>query len=110
MNRILEIRTYTLQPGSGARFHALIEEQSVPLLQAAGMDVVRYGQSVQDPDQYYLMRAYDDLAHLEASQASFYGSAAWREGPREAVVAAIVHSINSVLWLTSEVIDALRHS
>ena len=49
MKRILETRTYTLQPGSGARCHALIDQESVPLLKAAGMDVVRLAASSLPP-------------------------------------------------------------
>ncbi len=54
------------------------------------------------------MRAFTDLPHLEASQASFYSSSAWHDGPREAIVGLIVSSINAVLWLDEQAIDALR--
>ncbi len=37
MKRLLEIRSYMLHAGTGARFHALINDQSVALLRAAGM-------------------------------------------------------------------------
>ncbi len=36
--RLVEIRSYKLKPGTGATFHSLVSEQSVPLLRAARMD------------------------------------------------------------------------
>jgi hypothetical protein len=35
------------------------------------MDIVSFGNSVDDNDAYYLIRAYEDLTHLNASQARF---------------------------------------
>ncbi|CAB4600055.1 MAG: hypothetical protein ACK50Z_10315 [Betaproteobacteria bacterium] len=48
--RVIEIRSYKLKPGTGAMFHSLVSETSIPLMQAAGMIVVAYGQSLHDPD------------------------------------------------------------
>ncbi|MBP1771459.1 MAG: hypothetical protein H6P99_622 [Holophagaceae bacterium] len=110
MKRLVEIRTYQLKPGSGARFHDLVSTQSVPLLRAWGMEVVTYGRSLHAPDGYYLIRAYDDLAHLHASQDAFYASDAWRQGPREAIIELILTDANAVLWLAPEAVDAIRRS
>ncbi|MBC3883875.1 NIPSNAP family protein [Undibacterium griseum] len=90
MNQLLEIRNYQLLPASTARFHQLMEEAALPLLQAAGMEVVFYGPSLQQDDAYCLIRAYRDVGHLQRSQAQFYESEAWRNGPRNAIVALIV--------------------
>lgn len=106
--RVIEIRTYKLKLGGGAQFHALVSEQSVPLLRAAQMDVVAYGRSLHDPDGYYLIRSYESLEQLHASQGAFYASAAWHQGPREAIVALIDNDANATMWLTGEAIDALR--
>ena len=110
MTRLLEIRSYKLKPGSGARFHDLVTNQSVPLLRSWGMDVVAFGQSLHDPDSYFLMRAYNDLDHLQASQDAFYATEAWRKGPREAIIELIQSDANSVLWLSPEAIDAIHVS
>lgn len=108
VNRVLEIRSYRLQPGSRAEFHRLVAEHSVPLLRAWGTDVVRFGPSLHEPDAYYLMRAFDSVDHLEQSQAAFYATPGWRRGPREAVVARILSDANTVLELPEAAIDALR--
>lgn len=108
--RLVEIRSYRLKVGTGATFHSLVSEQSVPLLRTARMDVVAFGQSIHDPDDYFLIRAYDSLEHLQASQESFYASAAWRLGPREAIIALIEGDANVTLWLPAEAIEAMRRS
>jgi hypothetical protein len=110
MKRLVEIRTYQLKPGSGARFHDLVSNQSVPLLHEWGMDVVAFGQSVHDPDSYFLMRAYNDLGHLQSSQDTFYSTDAWRKGPRESIIELIQFDSNAVLWLSTQAIDAIRNS
>jgi hypothetical protein len=108
MKRLVEIRSYKLKAGTGGEFHRLVSSQSMPLHAAWGMDVVAFGPSVHDADAYYLIRAYDDLEHLRASQAAFYATDAWRKGPREAIIALIESDGNAVLWLSREAVDALR--
>ena len=110
MKRVIEVRSYRLKPGSGAAFDALVRNQSVPLLRAACMDVVAFGQSLDNPDSYYLIRAYESTEQLKSSQEAFYASSAWRQGPRESIVALIESDINAVMSLTCEAIEALRES
>ena len=97
MAGIVEVRTYKLLPGSGAEFHRLVVEDSLPMLERWGVDVVAYGASLDDADLYYLIRAYPSVEELQCSQDAFYGSDEWREGPREAIVSLIESSISVVL-------------
>ena len=55
-----------------------------------------------------VVRASTDLAELTAQQDEFYGSTAWREGPREALVPRIESYVDTLLWLTQSSIDDLR--
>ena len=106
--RLVEIRSYKLKPGSGARFHDLASNQSIPLLHAVKMDVVDFGPSLLEPDTYFLIRSYESLEDLKSSQEAFYGSAAWREGPREAIVALIESDATVVFWTNADAVDAMR--
>ena len=74
MSRCVETLLYTLMPGTGAEFHALMREVSVPLHRASGLDVVAYGPSLDDADRYFLIRAYRSLDDLTSSQETFYAS------------------------------------
>ena len=45
-----------------------------------------------------------------SQQDAFYGSPAWREGPRESIVSRIESHLSTVVWLSPESIDDLRRS
>ncbi|MGN6513523.1 MAG: NIPSNAP family protein [Lysobacteraceae bacterium] len=110
MARAVEIRSYVLHPGTRPAFDALVREQALPLLHDFGMDVVACGPSPHDADSYYLIRAWRDLAEREASQAAFYGGEAWRQGPREAILALIAQYSSVVLMLDEATIEGLRRA
>ena len=108
--RIVEIRTYTLHPGAAQRYELLFKDIAMPMLERWGVDVVAAGPSVGDPNGYYLIRAFDDLDHRRRSEDAFYGSAEWREGPRESVLALIESYADLVLELDEPTIDGLRRA
>jgi hypothetical protein len=110
MLRLVEIRSNRLKPGTRAAFHELVVTRSLPLLRAWNMEVVAYGPSLDDADGYFLIRAYDSVAHLEESQRAFYSSADWRGGPRQSIIDLIDADWNAALWLTREAVDAIRTS
>ncbi len=109
MPRTVEILLYTLKPGTGREFHAIMSELSVPLHEHAGMDVVAHGVSAHDADAYFLIRAYASLAHLETTQTDFYASDGWRNGPRAEIISRIASSQRSVVVMPDDAVDALRH-
>lgn len=106
---VIELRSYRLLRGSRDRFHQVVCQESLPLMRDWRIDVVDFGPSLHDADSYFLIRAFDDLASLEAAQASFYASPAWRNGPREAIVSLIASDSNAVMELSHERIEALRN-
>ncbi|WP_370554784.1 NIPSNAP family protein [Edwardsiella tarda] len=106
--RTVEILQYTLRKGSGAAFHAIIQEVSVPLHQSHGIDVVSFGNSLHDLDCYYLIRAFDSAESMTAVLDAFYASADWRSGPREEIIRSIETSIRTVMNLPLESVDGLR--
>lgn len=108
--RLVEIRSYKLKPGMSAGFHAALSERAVPMLRRWNAEVVAFGHSAHEPDTYFLVRAYSTLADLEAQQDAFYGSAEWRNGPREDVVSRIESHLSTTLWLSDDSIEDLRRS
>ncbi len=110
MNRLIEIRSYALKPDSGAAFQKLFLEKAFPMLRAWGFDVVAFGRSEHDANAYYIIRAFNDLAHLQTSEDAFYSSDAWRKGPREEILAHIDSYLDTVLWLSPNGVEALRSS
>jgi hypothetical protein len=106
--RLVEIRAYRLKPGMRADFHVAASEHALPMVRAYGMDVVAHGPVPNDPNGYFLVRSFTDLAQLTAQEDEFYGSARWREGPREALVSRIETYVDTLLWLSPAAIDDLR--
>ncbi len=88
---IVEIRTYGLKPGTSQEFLRAMTE-ALPLLAEAGLQVVAHGLSLVaegGEESAYLIRAFDSLEQRDAQENEFYESAAWRQGPREAVISRI---------------------
>ena len=108
MRHFIEIRSYTLKPGTRDQFHRLFFEQAFPMLKRWNVDVVAYGPSLHDQNSYYLMRRYDILAQREESENAFYGSDEWKQGPREAIVALIENYTEIVLELDDVTLQGLR--
>jgi hypothetical protein len=108
MTQIIEILLYELKPGTGGEFFSIMHDVSVPLHRAHGIDVVWHGQSMHDPDGYGLIRAFADIAALQASQEAFYASDAWRSGPREGIIARIATATKIVVPMNDEGIEGLR--
>lgn len=108
MTELIEIRTYQLKSGTGPQFHALMHTQSLPLLRAAGIDVVSAQMCAKDANAYMLIRAFASLEHLTQSQDVFYASAAWQDGPRSEILACIEHYQSVVLAVAPSTIAGLR--
>jgi ketosteroid isomerase-like protein len=108
VNGVLEIRSYALKPGARERFHALAERDAVPMLRRFKIDVVAYGPSLHDADSYYLMRAFPSLEERQRAEDTFYGSDEWRQGPRDAVLAAIDSYTTAVIHVDDATLRGLR--
>jgi ketosteroid isomerase-like protein len=104
----LEIRVYTLKPGVRDAFHARFIRDSLPLLRRAGIDVVAFGPSQHDGDSYFLMRSFPGVAERDRVEQTFYDSREWREGPREAVLAAIDTYSTALLTVDAATLKGLR--
>ncbi len=103
----VEILNYVLQPGTARAFHRVMARVSVPLQAAHGVDVVAYGPS-QEPDHYVLIRAFADDAVRSRDLAAFDDLPDWRQGPREAINAAIDTAIPVVCHMEARQVDTLR--
>jgi NIPSNAP protein len=108
---IVEIRTYRLKPGTMDEFVRVMREEALPLLTAAGLRVLAAGPSAVAEDGHeeaILIRAFESIDARESQEAAFYGSDAWRGGPREAIVSKIVDYHTIVLEVPEELAGSLR--
>src|SRR5579863_6831087 len=95
--QVVEIRSYTLQPGTRDAFHQLVIDKSLPMLQRWHIPVLGYGPSLQEDSCYYLVRTYPSLATRQQTEDAFYGSAEWKQGPRESIVSKIRYYTTVIL-------------
>ncbi len=109
-NRIVEVRSYNLKPGTRDRFHQRFLAEALPMLKRFQVDVVAYGPSLHDGDSYYLMRSFPSVEDRERSEDAFYGSDEWRLGPREAVLADIDSYTTVVVRLDDATLAGLRRT
>jgi Domain of unknown function (DUF4440)/NIPSNAP len=86
MDEVIEVRSYNLKPGSRSQFQKLFDEQALPMLKKWKIEVVAYGPSLHDENSFFLARAFTNLASRQTNEDAFYGSAEWKQCPREAIL------------------------
>ena len=106
---IIELRVYTLKPGSRSAFEQRFAEQVLPMLQRHGIKVVHAGPSLHDDDSFCLIRAFASLEARERQLAGFYGSDEWLTRHDEAVMAMIDHYSTCVMKADEAAIDRRLH-
>lgn len=75
---IIEMRTYKTKPGMRSRFLEIFNEKTVPAHREIGMAISGPFLSVEDPDTFFFMRGFPDLASREPMKAQFYEGALWK--------------------------------
>ncbi len=86
---ITEIRIYKLKENAATTFHAVFTKQSLPMMKRWHITIVDYGFSLVDKDSFYLIRNYESLEQRKESQAAFYGSEEWINGPEKEIMDCI---------------------
>ncbi|MGO9337947.1 MAG: NIPSNAP family protein [Terracidiphilus sp.] len=75
---IIEMRTYKTKPGRRAEFLEIFRSKSVPAHAEIGMTILGPFLSVEDPDTFFFMRGFPDLASREPMKARFYEGELWK--------------------------------
>ena len=92
METVVEMLQYTLQPGSGAIFHSVMVDESFPLHHLLGVQVLAFGNSIHDADNYYLLRSFQNVSEMDLQLAQLYSDPRWKKGPRNAIISMILES------------------
>ena len=75
---IIEMRTYRTRPGCRAKFLETFRSKSIPAHAEIGMKILGPFLSVEDPDSFFFMRGFPDLASREPMKAKFYEGELWK--------------------------------
>ena len=75
---IVEMRTYKTKPGRRAEFLEIFRSKSIPAHEEIGMKILGPFLSVEDPETFFFMRGFPDLASREPMKAKFYEGELWK--------------------------------
>jgi len=78
MPAIVEMRTYRTKPGKREEFLAIFRSRSIPAHREIGMRIVGPFPSIEDPDVFFFMRGFPDLASREPMKSRFYDGELWK--------------------------------
>jgi hypothetical protein len=93
---IIEMRTYRTKPGQRERFIDIFRSTSIPVHREIGMPILGPFLSVEDPDTFFFMRGFPDLASREPMKAKFYDGELWKR-ELEGVLMPMLDSYEVVL-------------
>ena len=75
---IIEMRTYKTKPGKREEFLNVFRSKSIPTHNEIGMKILGPFLSIEDPDTFFFMRGFPDLASREPMKAKFYEGELWK--------------------------------
>ena len=75
---IVEMRTYKTKPGCRSQFLEIFRQKSIPAHAEIGMKILGPFLSVEDPDTFFFMHGFPDLASREPMKARFYEGELWK--------------------------------
>jgi hypothetical protein len=75
---IIEMRTYKTKPGKRSEFLEIFRSKSIPAHAEIGMKILGPFPSVEDPDTFFFMRVFPDMASREPMKAKFYEGKLWK--------------------------------
>lgn len=87
---IVEMRTYRIVPGKRAEFLEIFRTKSVPAHAEIGMRILGPFLSLEDPDTFFFMRGFPDLASREPMKARFYEGELWKRELEHVLMPMIV--------------------
>lgn len=104
---LLEIRLFTLRPGTREEFDRISRDGTIPLMRALGINVIAHGPSRNNENGYFLIRAFPSEAErVERSQA-VYLTQEWEQKYDAAITGMIDDYDTTVLPATLDVLHRL---
>jgi acyl-CoA synthetase (AMP-forming)/AMP-acid ligase II len=77
MSLLLEMRLFSVRPGTRDTFHRISHEGTVPLMRRFGIHVLAYGPALNNDDTYYLLRAFTTEEQRKEQARILYASPEW---------------------------------
>lgn len=93
---IVELRKYTLHPGTRDVLIELFDQEFVETQEAVGMKVIGQFRDLDDPDCFVWLRGFPDMPTRGRALEAFYGGPVWKKH-RDAANATMIDSDNVLL-------------
>ena len=93
---IIEMRTYKTKPGMRSQFLEIFRSRSIPAHEEIGMRILGPFLSIEDPETFFFMRGFPDLASREPMKAKFYEGELWK-GELESIVMPMLEKYEVVI-------------
>jgi hypothetical protein len=104
----LEIRIFTVHPGTRDEFDRISSVGTVPLMRRLGIDVVAHGPSLNNDDGYYLLRAFRSEEERVTLSQSLYTTEEWETHFDAPVTAMIADYRTAVMPATPDTVERFR--
>ncbi|WP_086819185.1 NIPSNAP family protein [Allokutzneria sp. NRRL B-24872] len=88
-DQVVELRQYTLRPGTRDTLVELFDREFVETQDAVGVRVIGQFRDEANPDRFVWLRSFPDMERHERSLSAFYNGEAWaqhRDAARETMV------------------------
>ena len=79
-----------------SRFLEIFHSKSIPANREIGMKILGPFNSIEDPDTFFFMRGFPDLASREPMKARFYEGELWK-GELEAVLMPMIEKYDVIV-------------
>ncbi|SDM79185.1 NIPSNAP family protein [Allokutzneria albata] len=93
-DQVVELRQYTLRPGTRDTLIELFDREFLETQEAAGMRVIGQFRDEADPDRFVWLRSFPDMEKRERALSTFYGGPVWARH-RDAARATMVDTDNA---------------
>jgi NIPSNAP protein len=93
---IIEMRTYRTTPGRRAEFLEIFRRNSMPAHAEIGMRILGPFACLEDPETFFFMRGFPNLAARQSMKTRFYEGLLWKRD-LEPVLMPMLHTYDVVL-------------
>jgi len=105
--RLLELRMFSLQPGTRDEFHRISRDGTIPLMRRHQIEVLAFGPCLNDENGYYLLRGFESEEDRVQRSQVIYATEEWERSYDQPVTAMIADYRTAVLPRTAELLIRL---
>ncbi|HJQ00458.1 MAG TPA: hypothetical protein VJ851_02555 [Jatrophihabitans sp.] len=106
-DRLLEIRLFTLHPGTREEFHRISRDGTIPMMRRFDIEVIAFGPCLNNDDGYYLLRGFDSEEDRVVRSQAIYATEEWEQNYDKPVGDMIAGYQTAVLPRSAELLDRL---